>query len=248
MARYFIHLAYDGTNYKGWQIQPNGNTVQAELSKALSTILRIEISIVGAGRTDTGVHARNFYAHFEIDCNYDVNELTQLVYKINRFLPTDISIYRIFKVADDLHARFSALTRTYKYYISLNRDPFVRDYAWYRFGELDVNAMNEAADLLLKVIDFTSFSKLHSQTKTNNCKVSCAKWEVTSSGLVFTITADRFLRNMVRAVVGTLIEVGLHKVTLPEFVHIIDSKDRGSAGESVPACALFLENIKYPNS
>ncbi len=244
MFRYFIHLAYDGTNYKGWQIQPNGNTIQSEITKALSTILKQEISIIGAGRTDTGVHARNYYAHFEMD-NL-IEELEQLTYKMNRFLPRDITIYKIFKVPNQLHARFSAISRTYKYYISQNRDPFVRDYSWYRFGDLDIDVMNQAATQLLLVSDFTSFSKLHSQTKTNLCKVSYVKWEKTSYGVQFTITADRFLRNMVRAIVGTLIDVGLHKITLAEFTSIVESKNRSSAGESVPANALFLDEIEYP--
>lgn len=245
MARYFLHLAYDGSNYKGWQIQPNGNTIQAELTKALSIILRQETPITGAGRTDTGVHARNFYAHFDINNEFTQEELNQIVYKLNRFLPTDITVYRLFHVADDLHARFSAISRTYKYYISHNRDPFVRNYVWYRFGAVDVEAMNRAANVLLEITDFTSFSKLHTQTNTNNCKVTQAKWEQTTNGLVFTITADRFLRNMVRAVVGTLLDVGLNKVTHEEFLAIILSKDRCSAGESMPAQGLFLEDVGY---
>ncbi|MEI6348773.1 MAG: tRNA pseudouridine(38-40) synthase TruA [Bacteroidota bacterium] len=245
MYRYFIRLAYDGTNYKGWQIQPNGVTVQELIMKAMTTILRYEISIMGAGRTDTGVHARNFIAHFDVENELSYDDLSQLTYKMNRFLPNDITIYEIFSVASDMHARFSAVSRTYKYYISQNRDPFMHNYAWYRFGNLDVESMNNAAAELLKVIDFTSFSKLHTITKTNNCQVTQAIWEQTDSGLVFTITADRFLRNMVRAIVGTLVEVGLGKVSHQEFIDIIYSKDRCAAGESVPACGLFLEEIKY---
>jgi tRNA pseudouridine38-40 synthase len=245
MYRYFIRLAYDGTHYKGWQIQPNGITVQELLIKALSTLLHQEISIMGAGRTDTGVHARNFVAHFEVENIFSNDELLQLTYKLNRFLPSDITVYEIFAVASDMHARFSAVSRTYKYYISQNRDPFMSRYAWYRFGNLDIDAMNIAANELLKVVDFTSFSKLHTVTKTNNCKVTEAKWERTESGLVFTITADRFLRNMVRAIVGTLVDVGLHKISHQEFIDIIYSKNRCSAGESVPAHGLFLEEIRY---
>lgn len=245
MYRFFIHLAYDGSNYKGWQIQPNGITVQEELERALSVILRKGIAVTGAGRTDTGVHARNFVAHFELESSLTIDELNQLVYKLNRFLPADISVYSICPVAHDMHARFSAMSRTYKYYISQNRDPFMRQYAWYRFGNVDIDAMNKAASALLLVTDFTSFSKLHTQTKTNNCKVTEAYWQQTESGLVFTITADRFLRNMVRAVVGTLVEVGLGKISHDEFVEIIHSNNRSEAGESVPARGLFLENIKY---
>lgn len=246
MARYFLHLAYDGSNYKGWQIQPNGNTVQAELTRALSVMMRKDILITGAGRTDSGVHARNFYAHFDVKADYTQEQLDQFVYKLNRFLPADITVYRMFRVADDLHARFSAISRTYKYYISQNRDPFVRNYVWYRFGAVDVEAMNRAANVLLDITDFTSFSKLHTQTNTNNCKVIHAQWEQTANGLVFTITADRFLRNMVRAVVGTLLDVGLGKMSHDEFVAVIHSKDRCNAGESVPAQGLFLEDIGYP--
>ena len=245
MARYFIHLAYDGTNYKGWQIQPNGITVQEVLTHALNVLLRQKISLMGAGRTDTGVHARSFYAHLDLDADFSQEELSQYVYKLNRFLPVDITIFDFFRVSPDLHARFSPLSRTYKYYISRNRDPFIRNYAWYRFGNIDVEAMNRAAAALLQITDFTSFSKLHTQTKTNNCRVTEAYWEQTDSGLVFTITADRFLRNMVRAVVGTLLDVGLGKVSYDDFVRIIHSKDRCSAGESVPARGLFLHEIRY---
>lgn len=243
--RYFIHLAYDGSNYKGWQIQPNGITVQETLTLALKTILRQDIAVVGAGRTDTGVHARNFYAHLDLELSLSSEETAQLVYKLNRFLPTDITIYDFFRVAPDLHARFSPISRTYTYFISQNRDPFIREYAWYRFGTFDVEAMNSAAETLLEITDFTSFSKLHTKTKTNNCKVSHAKWQQTDSGLVFTITADRFLRNMVRAVVGTLVDVGLGKISLDDFIQIIHSKDRCSAGESVPAHGLFLHEVCY---
>ncbi len=245
MVRYFIHLAYDGTNYKGWQIQPNGTTVQEVLTYALKMILRQEVSVVGAGRTDAGVHAHSFYAHLDLDVDFLQTELEQFVYKLNRFLPVDITIYDFFRVPPYLHARFSPISRSYKYYISQNRDPFVRNYAWYRFGNIDMEAMNRAAAMLLQITDFTSFSKLHTQTKTNNCNVTEAYWEQTPSGLVFTITADRFLRNMVRAIVGTLLDVGLGKISHDDFVRIIYSKNRCSAGESVPARGLFLYEISY---
>jgi len=245
MNRYFIRMAYDGTNYCGWQIQPNGSTVQQVLENALTTILHANISVVGAGRTDAGVHARNFFAHFDIERFFSIEECNQFVYKLNRFLPADITIYEIYSVSIDLHARFSAKIRTYKYYISHNRDPFMRNFAWYRFGKFDIEAMNIAANELLQITDFTSFSKLHSQTKTNNCHLFMAKWEQTSSGLVFTISADRFLRNMVRAVVGTLTNVGLGKISQKEFLQIVYSKNRCNAGESVPACGLFLDDIVY---
>ena len=245
MQRYFIKLAYNGTNYHGWQMQDNAHTVQAEITKKLSLMLHEDVSIVGCGRTDTGVHASDFYAHFE------VNELrfseTDLVYKLNNFLPSDIVIYDIYKVAPDFHTRFSATSRTYRYYISLVKDPF-REKTSYRFvGKLDVESMNKACLFLYEYTDFTSFSKLHTQTATNNCNIQLAQFEMINNQLVFAITADRFLRNMVRAIVGTLVEIGKGKMKPEEIKTIIEAKDRGKAGFSVPACGLFLERVNYPS-
>lgn len=249
--RYFIDLAYDGTNYHGWQIQPNGTTVQQVLQDALTTILRAPHSIIGAGRTDTGVNASHMVAHFDSDTPVDC---ANLVSRANRFLPQDIVIHRIRPVRDDAHARFSATSRTYHYYLSAVRQPFHRQHTCYFPQSLDFEAMNAACELLLRCTDFTSFSKLHTDTKTNNCHILCARWqpfvhpETTDDGTNyrFTIQADRFLRNMVRAVVGTLLEVGQHHITLSDLQRIIDQKDRCAAGQSVPGHALFLADITYP--
>ncbi len=246
--RYFIELQYDGTEFKGWQIQPNGTTVQAELENALKIILQEEISVTGAGRTDTGVHARYFVAHFDSQNNMEMEELTQLTFKLNRFLPASINIQNIRLVKTDAHARFDALCRTYKYYISEQKNPFLEKYAWYVYGKLDIQLMNKASEALKHYDDFTSFSKLHSQTKTNLCKISFAQWKYENDTLVFTITADRFLRNMVRAIVGTLVDLGRGHITYEDFHHIILSKERQKAGQSVSAKGLFLEDITYPKS
>lgn len=249
--RYFINLSYDGKNYHGWQIQPGAITVQEVLNKALSTLLREQIEVVGAGRTDAGVNASMMIAHF--DCppapqegeNKDI-DLVQLRYRLNKLLPQDIAIHDIYPVADDAHARFSATSRTYHYYIITEKTPF-EPYA-YRFPQpLDFEKMNEACKVLFDYIDFTSFSKLHTDVKTNNCKIMHAEWkQVTPIKWEFTITADRFLRNMVRAIVGTLIDVGRGAITIKQFREIIEKKDRCSAGTSVPGNALFLCNITYP--
>lgn len=242
--RYFVKLAYNGSNYHGWQIQPNAISVQEVLTKALNTILnKREISVIGAGRTDTGVHARIFYAHFEIE-NQIINP-KDLIYKLNRFLPNDIAIYDIFKVIDTAHTRFDALNRTYKYYISTIKNPFYSDSSFYLYAQLDVNAMNFAANPLLGEHDFTSFSKLHTQTNTNLCNLMEAKWSYEGDILVFKVKADRFLRNMVRALVGTFIDIGRGKITPEEILDILTAKDRRIAGESVPAKGLFLEDIEY---
>ena len=242
--RYFIYLAYDGTNYHGWQIQPNGASVQETLMKALSTFLRKEIEIVGAGRTDAGVHARLMIAHFDFEEELDCKAVTD---KLNRLLPPDISVFEVKKVKPDAHARFDATYRTYKYYVTTRKDPFNRHYAWRLFNELDFAKMNEAAKILFEYIDFTSFSKLHTDVKTNNCKIMHAEWtQLSEHEWVFTIQADRFLRNMVRAVVGTLVEVGRGKMTLEGFRQVIEKKDRCSAGSSVPGHALFLVDVGYP--
>lgn len=245
MHRYFIYLAYDGTAYHGWQIQPNGVSVQEVLMKALSVVLRRETEIVGAGRTDAGVHARLMVAHFDSDAVLDGVRLAD---KLNRLLPPDISVYRIREVKTDAHARFDAVCRTYKYYVTLRKDPFARHYAWRIFQPLDFNRMNEAAKMLFDYTDFTSFSKLHTDVKTNNCRIMQAYWEQAGENeWVFTIQADRFLRNMVRAVVGTLVEVGRGKLSVDGFRRVIEEKNRCSAGTSVPGHALFLVDVGYPD-
>lgn len=244
-TRYFIKLDYNGTHYHGWQVQPNGVTVQGEINKALSLILREDINIVGCGRTDAGVHARNFYAHFNAT-NDQLGGDEKLLFKLNRFLKKDIAIYSITKVKADAHTRFDATARTYKYYISTVKDPFLHPFNWYLSNKLNVNLMNEAALMLKRYKDFTSFSKVDTDTKTNNCEITHAEWIIINNDIVFTITADRFLRNMVRAIVGTLIEVGKEKISVLDFCKIIEAKDRCEAGASVPGSALFLEKVSYP--
>lgn len=244
MCRYFIYLSYDGTNYHGWQIQPNGISVQEVLMKALSTFLRKPVEVVGAGRTDAGVHARLMVAHFDFDAELDC---ATVVDKLNRLLPLDVAVHRVRRVKSDAHARFDATYRTYKYYITTCKDPFSRAFSWRIFQTLDFEKMNEAAQTLFDYIDFTSFSKLHTDVKTNNCKMMYARWEqIGEHNWVFTIQADRFLRNMVRAVVGTLVEVGKGKLTVEGFRKVIEEKNRCSAGTSVPGNALFLVDVGYP--
>lgn len=245
MQRYFIYLAYEGTNYHGWQIQPNGVSVQACLMKALSTYLRAEIDVVGAGRTDAGVHAALMVAHFDYDG--ELQDLSLLADKLNRLLPPDISVFRVCEVKPDAHARFDATSRTYKYYVTTTKSPFNRHLKYKIHGTLDFEAMNEAARTLFDYTDFTSFSKLHTDAKTNNCKIMHARWtKQGENDWVFTIQADRFLRNMVRAIVGTLLEVGRGKLTVEGFRKVIQEKDRCRAGTSVPGHALFLVDVSYP--
>lgn len=245
MFRYFIYLAYDGTNYHGWQVQPNGTSVQETLTRALITFLRDDaIEVTGAGRTDAGVHARLMVAHFDIEWMLDCDVVTD---KLNRLLPPDIAVYQVRRVVQDAHARFDATYRTYKYYITTCKDPFIRHYAWRVFQSLDFEKMNEAAQVLFDYTDFTSFSKLHTDVKTNNCRIMQAHWDQAGPyEWVFTIQADRFLRNMVRAVVGTLLEVGRGKLTIGGFRRVIEQKDRCRAGTSVPGNALFLVDVAYP--
>lgn len=243
MNRYFVTFAYDGTYYHGWQIQPNGNSVQEELQRALSTILRTDIEVVGAGRTDAGVHARHMAAHFETDAAFDCR---QLAYKLGRLLPRDISVYDVYPVAPDMHARFSARRRTYHYYVHTRKDPFLRHYSCELHYQLDYQLMNEAAAYLLEVSDFAAFCKAHTDVKTTLCDVTEAVWIKDSDHQWhFRISANRFLRNMVRAVVGTLVEVGRHRMTLDNFRQVVASGNRSRAGESMPACALFLEDVEY---
>lgn len=245
MQRYFLELSFKGTRYHGWQVQPNALSVQEVLETTFSTFLRRKIEITGAGRTDTGVHASFYVAHF------DIEELpfstTDLVEKLNRFLPEDIALHRIYPVKSDAHARFSATQRTYQYRVARTKDPFSLETSYHFLLPLDVAAMNEAAAMLPTFSDFTSFSKLHTDVKTNICKVSEAVWKTEGNMLVFTITADRFLRNMVRAIVGTLMDVGRGKITLDEWIAIIDKKDRCAAGTSAPPQGLFLTGITYPD-
>lgn len=245
MQRYFIYLAYEGTNYHGWQIQPNGISVQECLQKALSTFLRTDIEVVGAGRTDTGVHAKLMVAHF--DYEEDFADLTAIADKLNRILPQDISVFEVCKVTPEAHARFDAISRSYKYYITNVKSPFNRHLKWRVHSNLDYELMNRAAKILFEYTDFTSFSKLHTDVKTNNCRIMQAEWtQEDENTWVFTIKADRFLRNMVRAVVGTLVEVGRGKMSLEEFRRVIEHKDRCKAGASVPGHALFLVDVEYP--
>ena len=241
--RYFVWFSYDGTAYHGWQIQPNGNSVQEELQRALSTLLREEISVTGAGRTDAGVHARQMVAHFDFS---EAIDLEQLAYKLNRILPCDIAVDRVELVDDDMHARFSATSRTYHYYIHTKKDPFSRPYSTELHYELDFDKMNEAGRILMTYDDFGAFCKSHSDVKTTLCRVTKAEWVQTSeTSWYFEITANRFLRNMVRAVVGTLIDVGRGRLTVDDFRKVIEGKRRTAAGESMPPNALFLENIRY---
>ena len=240
--RFFIELSYKGTNYHGWQVQPNANTVQAEINKALSTILNAKIELMGAGRTDAGVHAKQMYAHFDYNTSFDA---PKLIMKLNSFLPNDIAIHAIFQVDDEVSSRFDAISRTYEYHIVQHKSPFAPD-AYYLHKKLDVDAMNLACKHLLGKQDFSSFSKANTQTFTNNCNVIFAKWEWENDELIFSIKSDRFLRNMVRAIVGTLLEVGIGKIKADDVKEIIKAKDRGEAGTSVPGNALFLIEVGYP--
>ncbi len=242
--RYFLYLGYNGKNYNGWQVQPNGITVQQRLEEALSLLLREPVSVTGAGRTDAGVHARLMVAHF--DWREPLNDLAFWTHKLNRVLPSDIAIYEIRPVKPDAHARFDACARTYKYYVTHRKDPFNRELGYRVQMPLDYDRMNEACRILFDYIDFTSFSKLHTDVKTNNCRIYEAGWQQEGDVWVFTIRADRFLRNMVRSIVGTLLEVGRGKMTLEGFRRVIEAKNRCSAGTSVPGQALFLCDVQYP--
>ena len=244
MARYFIHLAYNGANYSGWQTQPGLPTVQLTLEQALSTLLREPIAVVGCGRTDTGVHASDFYAHF-VSEELGVRS-EELVFKLNSFLPPDIVIYDIFLVADNAHARFDATARTYQYHVSDRRLPFRQGQYCRIYYKPDIDKMNEAAKVLMEYEDFTSFAKLHTQVKTNICHMTRADWTEEEGGWVFTIRSNRFLRNMVRSVTGTLLDVGRGKLTIDGLREIIERKDRCAAGVSMPACGLFLTKVEYP--
>lgn len=243
MQRYFIYLSFKGTAYCGWQSQPHSPSVQETLEKALSLFLRQEIKVTGAGRTDAGVHARLMVAHFDLS---EPADPAWMIAKLNSILPQDIAVSNILPVQPDAHARFDAVARTYRYYVCIGKDPFSVDLCCRLYNDLDFALMNKAAALLLDNTDFTSFSKLHTDTRTNDCFVSKAEWTRTAPGRwVFTIRADRFLRNMVRAIVGTLFEVGRHNMTVEQFKEVIDSHDRCRAGDSAPAEGLYLEEIEY---
>lgn len=248
MPRFFLKLQYHGSHYHGWQTQHNALGVQTVIEKCLTFKLKEKIALTGCGRTDTGVHARIYFAHFDTVTSAETVLSDQFLFQLNNCLPNDIVANALFEVHEQANARFDAVSRTYHYYLSLQRDPFLNDQSYYVFGDLDVERMQACANLLLEYEDFTSFSKLHSQTKTNFCQVYEAQFSPWEKGLVFKIKADRFLRNMVRAITGTLIEVGKHKINEDDFRQIILAKDRSKAGFSVPAHGLFLENIEYPES
>ena len=243
MSRYFLELKYDGTNYHGWQVQQNANSVQSEINKAISTLLQTEITITGAGRTDTGVHAKQLYAHFDTTVNF---EMDKIHFKLNKFLPDDISCVSIIKVRDDAHARFDATARTYEYWITSNKNPFLSNKAYHFPHTLNIDLMNKAGKEILKHTDFSCFSKSNTDTFTNDCNITFAHWEVQNDCLVFTITANRFLRNMVRAIVGTMLDIGQQRIKIGDLKRIINSKNRSNAGRSVPAHGLYLIEVKYP--
>lgn len=242
--RYFLELAFSGKAYHGWQRQPNAASVQEEVEKALRILTQEDREITGAGRTDAGVHALQLFAHF------DTGEIVEeeLMFRLNSLLPSDIAVNSLFQVPDDAHARFDALSRTYEYHIIQKKDPFLKDTAFYVKRELDLNSMNKAAEILLEYTGFKSFSRSRTDVRTYNCKLEKAIWEKKDQGLIFTIKADRFLRNMVRAVVGTLLEIGLGKMEVEDLHSIIKSESRSEAGASVPAHGLFLTKVEYPKN
>ncbi|WP_462266713.1 tRNA pseudouridine(38-40) synthase TruA [Mucilaginibacter sp.] len=251
--RYFLELAYDGTHYHGWQVQPNAITVQQKLNEALAILLRQPVETIGAGRTDTGVHARQLFVHFDAP---QLPEGGANVFKsspfrglggLNALLPHDIAVKQVIEVAPDAHARFDAVLRSYEYHLHFAKDPFKTNYSWLLRDRPDVQAMNQAASLLMAYTDFSCFSKSNTQVMTNNCKISRAEWVAQPDGnLVFHISADRFLRNMVRAIVGTLLMVGRGEMAPEDISLIIESRNRSKAGNSVPACGLYLTEVKYP--
>jgi tRNA pseudouridine38-40 synthase len=249
IQRYFIELSYDGTHYHGWQLQPNAVSIQEVLNKAFSTILRQPIYTTGCGRTDAGVHASQFFAHFDVKPVDDepwTMDYEKVLRSVNYLLPKDIAIKQIFPVAADANARFDAIQRSYQYHIHFHKDPFKTGYSWMLRDRPDITLMNKAADIIREYTDFSCFSKSNTQVKTNNCKITRAEWVETEGGIVFHISADRFLRNMVRAIVGTLIMVGRKQIEPDAVREIIASKNRGNAGTSVPADGLYLTEVRYP--
>ncbi len=244
--RFFIELSYDGTFYHGWQTQPNAITVQEVLNEKLSVILRQPVETLGCGRTDTGVHAKEFFAHFDVETIVDSPwSIEGTIRSINSILPKDIAVKNIFPVDANAHARFDAILRTYEYHIHFNKDPFKNGYSWELRDHPDIALMNQAAAIVMEYTDFGCFSKSNTQVKTNICKIVKAAWTVANGGIVFTISADRFLRNMVRAIVGTLLMVGRKEIEPEAVREIIESKNRSNAGTSVPACGLYLTEVKY---
>ena len=242
--RYFAELSYKGTSYCGWQRQPNARSVEQTIEEALTTLLREEIDIVGAGRTDTGVHAAFYVAHF--DTSRPIDKPEDFVYHLNSLLPEDVAFRRIYPVADDAHARFDATEREYRYYIQTHKDPFTKQTTWQLTVPLNLEAMNEAAKVLLATEDFTTFAKLGSNNTNNICHIFRAEWvEIECGMVVFIFRANRFLRNMVRAVVGTLVDVGRGKITPAEFAEIVASRDLSRSSSSAPASGLFLTDVKY---
>ena len=244
--RYFIRLSFDGTGFHGWQAQRNAVSVQKILADAISMIVREEVMLTGCGRTDTGVHAHEYLAHMDLSQELNKTQRDKLAFKLNSYLGDDVAIQAIFPVRQNAHARFSAVRRTYKYFITRVKNPFLRNYSHYIYGPIDIDQMNKGADLIMQFSDFTSFTKVDSDSKTRICHINEAGWENDGDLLVFTISADRFLRNMVRAIVGTLLDLGAGKMSLRDLKLVIEAKNRSDAGESVPAGGLFLEHIEYP--
>lgn len=240
--RYFIRLSYHGRNFHGWQVQPNAVSVQETLNEALSRLTGLETYVVGAGRTDTGVHAREMWAHFDHSATLDQD----FVHKLNSYLGPDIAVQELRRVNDEAHARFDAVSRSYVYQITLKKDPFLQDQAWYLHRAPDLEKMAEATAVLFRYEDFSAFSRSNTQTKTNICQLKEAVWSRNDDMLLFHISADRFLRNMVRAIVGTLVEIGLGKRPVEDMAVILESRDRKMAGESAPAQGLFLTKVEYP--
>jgi tRNA pseudouridine38-40 synthase len=244
--RYFISLSFDGTAYHGWQAQPGEHTVQGTLEETIGRLLGEQVSVTGAGRTDTGVHARVFMAHFDTSREPEFIRHFQLIHKLNRLLPHDIAAHAVFPVPGNAHARFDALSRTYVYQICCRKDPFLLNKSWLFERKLNIETMQQAAELLFTFQDFSSFSKSNTQVRTHICQIMQAQWTRDDHLLLFEIQADRFLRNMVRAIVGTLVEVGLGKIGPEDFAGIIEARDRSQAGYSAPGCGLFLTGIEYP--
>lgn len=243
--RYFIELAFRGTEYHGWQYQPNALSIQQVIEETLSILNKDKVTVIGAGRTDTGVHASYFVAHFDSNPQF-IEPLSETKRKLNHMLPLDIAVINIFPVKENAHSRFSALSRTYKYFISRRKDPFRQDTSNLITTPLDIAAMNRASEELLKYEDFSSFCRSHTDVRTHICKIQHAGWEEKDDMLVFSIKANRFLRNMVRAIVGTMLECGYGKLSTEEFCSIIEAKDRRKAGKSAIAQGLFLTDIEYP--
>lgn len=243
--RYFLKIAYDGNPYCGWQIQPNAITVQQKLQETLQLFCNLIGDTLGCGRTDTGVHAKEFFLHF--DCTTIIENEQEFLYKLNRVLPESIAVFELYQVSNDAHCRFDAISRSYEYYILQKKNPFIKN-AWFNTSSLNIKAMNQACSVLMHYEDFTSFSKTNTQVFTNNCKITKAHWEQKEDVLVFTIQANRFLRNMVRAIVGSMVDVGKEKYDIAQFHTIIESKNRSKAGVSVPAQGLFLTQVTYPQN